>query len=82
MNNLSNKLQAIKDVTDEIFDKDLQETYVISIWDSRITFSSEYKLGIAARAMKMDGVTSEINTAGFTTITFKHFDLTIEIVLS
>ncbi len=82
MNNLSNKLQAVTDISNEIFGTDLENTYVISVWEHRITFSSTYKTSIAARAMKMDGVTSEINTAGFTTITFKHFDLTIEIVLS
>ncbi len=82
MQNLSSKLLAVTEIANEIFGTDLENAYVISLWEHRLTFSSTYKMSIAGRAMKMDGATSEINTSGFTTITFNHFDLTIEIVLS
>ena len=82
MNNLTNKLLAIKEISEQIFGGELETTYVISVWQERITFSSHYNREVAGRSMSMDGVTSVIDSNGFTTITFKYFDLMIEITLS
>lgn len=82
MNNLSSKLLAINEISSEIFGGAMENTYVISIWDKSIIMSSHYKKEIASKAMAMDGAESKIDANGFTTISFKHFDMTIEIVLS
>ena len=82
MNNLTNKLLAIKEISEQIFGGELETTYVISVWQDRITFSSHYNREVARLSMSMDGVTSVIDSMGFTTITFKYFDLKIEITLS
>lgn len=82
MQNLSNKLLAITEISNEIFGGELENTYVISIWDKSIQFSSHHKKSIAAKAVSMDGAVIAIDRNGFTTISFKYFDLTIEIILA
>jgi hypothetical protein len=82
MNNLSGKLLAINEISNEIFGGEMADTYVISVWDKEITFSSQYKKEIAAKAIAMDGANVKVDSNGFSTITFKHFDLSIVIVLS
>ncbi len=82
MQNLSSKLLAIKEIAEQIFGNDLQETYVISVWEHEINFSSHYERNVAGRAMSMDGAKVEIDTAGFTTIRFRHFEVEIKIILS
>jgi hypothetical protein len=82
MDNLSGKLLAINEISNEIFGGEMGNTYVISVWDKEITFSSHYKKEIAAKAIAMDGAKVEVDSSGFSTITFKHFDLSIVIVLS
>ena len=73
---------TINEIAEQVFQKDLQETYVISIWDSEITFSSHYQRETASRAMSMDGAAAEIDGSGFTTIRFRYFDIEVKIVLS
>ena len=82
MQNLSSKLLAIKEIAEQVFGNDLEETYVISVWEQEITFSSHYQRDVAGRAMGMDGAKVEIDTAGFTTIRFRHFEVEIKIILS
>jgi hypothetical protein len=82
MNNLSGKLLAINEISNEIFGGEMADTYVISVWDKEITFSCHYKKEIAAKAIAMDGAKCEVNSSGFSTITFRHFDLDIKITLS
>jgi hypothetical protein len=82
MNNLSSKLLAINEISSEVFGGEMSNTYVISIWDKEITFSSHYKKEIAAKAIAMDGAKNEIDKNGFSTITFKYFDLDIKIILA
>jgi hypothetical protein len=82
MNNLSSKLLAVNEISNEIFGGEMGNTYAISIWDKEITFSSSYYKSIAAKAIAMDGATVKVDSNGFSTITFKHFDLSIVIVLS
>lgn len=82
MNNLSGKLLAINEISSEVFGNEMSDTYVISIWDKEITFSSHYKKEIAAKAIAMDGAECDVDKNGFSSITFKYFDLIIKIVLS
>jgi hypothetical protein len=82
MNNLSGKLLAINEISSEIFGGEMESTYVISIWNKEISFSCHYKREIAAKAIAMDGAKCEVDSNGFSTITFKHFDLDIKVTLS
>lgn len=82
MNNLSSKLLAVNEISNEVFGGEMSNTYAISVWDKELTFSSHYKKEIAAKAIAMDGATVKVDSNGFSTITFKYFDLSIVIVLS
>jgi hypothetical protein len=82
MNNLSSKLLAVNEISNEVFGGEMENTYAISIWDRELTFSSRYKKEIAAKAIAMDGAKVEVDSNGISTITFTHFDISIAIVLS
>lgn len=82
MNNLSSKLLAVNEISNEVFGGEMSNTYNISIWDKELTFQGHYKMEVAAKAIAMDGAEVVVDKSGFSTITFKYFDLIIKIVLS
>lgn len=82
MKNLSSKLLAVNEITNEVFGGELENTYVITIWEREIQFSSHYNRRVASKAMTMDGAKVKLDDSGFTTISFKYFELNIEIILS
>lgn len=81
MNNLSNHLLTISEISNEVFGEAIESAYVVTIWQNEIEFQLDYNRFVFERAMAKDGAVL-LAQGSFPVIKFKHLNINIEIAFS